>query len=287
MNRFLSLVAATAVVAALVGCASSEMQGERLQQTSVVDTSDWTEINLQLNESARFLRGHSIVAADSGDGFNVLYPAANSAMFAGAVLGHALVGAALLEAEQTESIKKADKVLDGSEQAFDGVSAATASQRLAAALEAEMDITAHSVSEEKPNIPTLVTEPYFALAQTKDHVVMENLVSIYEGGTTAYTNRVRLVSRQFDLQSLNALEREAPLADRLLHLYTITNVIALEDAAKRLQTTAQEPTTWRITIGENINYQRASLLGHRDGFTLLRKLGGNLLLVPDEALSRG
>lgn len=287
MDRLLSLVAATIVVAALEACASSEMQGERLQQTSVVDTSDWKEINLRLKASARFLRGHSTVATDSGDGFNVLYPAANSAMFAGAVLGHALVGTALLEAEKSERTKKADEVLEGSGQAFDGVNAETAARRLADALEAEMDITAHSVSDERPHIPTLNTEPYFALAQTRDHVVIENLVSISEGGKPAYTNRVRLISRQFDPQSLDTLEGEAPLADRLLYLYTLSNVVALEDAGKRLQLPAQQPKTWRITIGENINYYRAALLGHRDGFTLLRKLGGNLLLVPDEALSRG
>lgn len=287
MYQLLSRSAVTVMVAALFACASSEMQGERLQHVSVVDTSNWKEINLRLKESPRFLRGDSIVSTESGSGFSVLYPAANNAMFAGAILGHALVGTALLEAEQTGQIKTADEVLEGSEQAFDGVNGEAASRRLAAALENEMGITAHSISDEKPNIPTMITEPFFALAQSKDHVVVENMVSISEGDTIAYTNRVRLISRQFDLQSLNALEDEASLADRLLHLYTITSVVALEDAANRLQPPEDEPTTWRITIGKDMNYHRATLLGSRDGFTLLRKLGGNLLLAPEEAVSQG
>lgn len=286
MHPSINFAAIVVILVAMSACVSSDIKGERLQHEAVFDATNFTEINLQFREPNRFLRGQTKVASQSGDGLAVAYPAATAEIFAATVLSHALMGAAIRESHQHAQNESADKVLEGAEQVFDGINAEAASSRLAAALETQMGITAHSITDEKANLPTLMTEPYFALAQEMDHTVLENLVSVSQGGANIYTNRVRLVSRQFDLESPDFQRNEALLADRLLHLYTFTNMIALADAAQTLQGGGESPATWKLSIGDSVSYERATFLGEREDFALLRKLGGNLLLVPREALSR-
>lgn len=278
------------VIAALtlIGCGSSEIRGERLEQLDIVDSKSWTEINVVFQQPDRFIRGRTEVNAEVGEGLNVLYPAANEAMFLGAVLGHAIVGTALLDAEQRESRVQADNVLDGTEPIFDGINSQAATKRLAEALHLEMGITANFGHSDRADIPTLQTEPYFALAQSKHHVVLENLVVISMNGSEAYTNRISLISRQFDQSTLDSLAEESSLADQLLHLYTLTNIVALDDAAQQLDGPDHNSAeTWRITLSDGVEYQRATFVTEREGFSVLRKLGGNLMLVPVTLLSRG
>lgn len=272
----------------LIGCSSPSMQGERLERSDILESSRWTNINVVFQTPDRLIRGRAEVDAEVGNGSTVFYPAANEAMFLGAVLGHAIVGMAFFDAEQRQSQEQADNVLDGAESIFSGINSNAASKRLADALQSQLGVTASFGHSDRKDTPTLQTEPYFALAQSKHYVVLENLVVISMNGNEVYENRISLISRHFDSSKLDSLAEESPIAGRLLDLYALTNLVALDDATRQLgDPKYSSAETWRISLSDGVEYQRATFVTEREGFSVLRKLGGNLMLVPVKLLSRG
>ncbi len=269
-----------------VGCGTTERRGERVVKTGVVAVTDLSEINLQFERSERFLRGDTDIADTAGEGAAVMYPAPTAGVFAGFVLGHALVGNAINAAEKKERDDAADQVLANIEALAATVEPERIEKELAQALSTDMAVKVYTGTDQASTRPTFMTKPIFALSQNLDFVAIENLVVIEsQAGLSSYTNRIHLISKPIDLTALEASKDTDYFLKQLMELYTLTNRVALLDASSQLSEIGSEEATFKVRMGSGYEYHRGRLIRHIEGFGILKTLGGNFLLAPVDQIA--
>ena len=275
------------LIGMLMACSSSERVGDRATRVSTVKATSWSAVNLVFALSDRFLRGDGIAATEARSGTSVLYPAADGAMLVGAIIGHAFVGRAISEARKVERDADADKILSELDVLVKSIDRDVFASRVAHELQEQMDIRVLVGGDQDATRPTFMTKPFFSLSQNRDYLAVENLIEISERPNgPSYTNRIHLISPKVDLSELERDQDTQFFAATLMALYTLTNEIALLDASGVLSSDIAEEQTYRVGMGGSFEYQRAKYVRDIEGFGVLEVLGGNLLLVPKEQISR-